>query len=59
MLHYEACYIETVPNWQRACDECGLSELQCLQFNYQFLNVILDELMPWCKELYDFSLKFE
>lgn len=52
---YEAGYIQTVWNWQRACDECGLNELQHSKFNYQFLNMILDELMPWHKELYDFS----
>ena len=50
---YEAGYIQSVWNWRRACDEHGLSELQCTKFNYQFLNMILDELMPWHKELYD------
>ena len=52
---YEAGYIQTVWNWRRACDERGLNELQHSKFNYQFLNMILDELMPWHKELYDFS----
>ena len=52
---YEAGYIQTVWNWRRACDERGLNELQRSKFNYQFLNMILDELMPWHKELYDFS----
>ena len=49
---YEAGYIQTVWNWRQACDEHGLSELQRSKFNYQFLNMILDELMPWHKELY-------
>ncbi len=53
---YEANYIQTIGNWRRACDERGLSELQRSKFNYQFLNMILDELMPWHKEFYDFSL---
>ena len=52
---YEAKYIETVWNWRRACDERGLTELQRCRFNLQFLNLILDELMPWHNTLYDFS----
>ena len=52
---YEAKYIETVWNWRRACDERGLSELQRCKFDYQFLNMILDELMPWHSQTYDFS----
>ena len=51
----EANYIERVWNWRRACDERGLSELQRCRFNYQFLNLILDELMPWHSYMYDFS----
>ena len=53
---YEAKYIETIWNWRRACDERGLPELQRSKFNHQFLNMILEELMPWFKESYDFSL---
>ena len=52
---YEAKYIETVWNWRRACDERGLSELQRCKYNYQFLNLILDKLIPWHSETYDFS----
>ena len=52
---YEAKFLETVWNWRRACDERGLSELQRCRFNYQFLTLILDELMPWHTEKYDFS----
>ena len=37
------------------CDECGLSELQRCHYNYDFLNLVLDELMPWHKDIYDFS----
>jgi len=54
--HFEAKFIRTIWNWRRATDERGLSELQRSKFNYQLLNMILDELMPWYKELYDFSL---
>ena len=53
---YEAEYIQTIWNWRRSCDERGLSEIKRSKFNYQFLNYILDELMPWHKDSYDFSL---
>lgn len=53
---YEANYITTIWNWRRATDERGLSERQRSKFNYQLLNMMLDELMPWYKETYDFSL---
>ena len=52
---FEARYIEVVSNWHHACDHQGLSELQRCKYNYNFLNLILDELMPWHKEKYDFS----
>ena len=45
--NFEADYIETVWNWRCACDHRGLTELQRCHFNYRFLNLILDELMPW------------
>ena len=53
---YEAEYIQTVWDWWQACDCRGLTELQRCRFNYRFLNLILDELMPWHKEDYNFSL---
>lgn len=53
--HYEAMYTETINNWRRACDQRGLSELQRCKFNYQFLNLILDHLMPWHDYCYNFS----
>ena len=52
---YEACYIRAVSGWRRACDQRGLSELERSR-NYGMLNFILDELMPWHKDVYDFSL---
>lgn len=51
---FEARYITVIWNWRRACDERGLSELKRCRFNYEFLNLVLDELMPWHKESYDF-----
>lgn len=53
---YEATYIKTIWNWRRASDERGLSSLQRCKFNYEMLQMILTELMPWHKDTYDFSL---
>ena len=55
---FEEKLIRTVANWRRACDERGLTELQRCKFNYQLLNLLLDDLMPWHSKpgLYDFSL---
>ena len=39
-----------------AFDKRGLTELQLCKFNYELLEMIPDELMPWYKEQYDFSL---
>ena len=52
---FEAEYIETILNWRRSSDERGLTQLQRCRYNYQMLNYLLDELMPWHKEVYDFS----
>ena len=52
---FEANYLETIWNWRRACNERGLSELQRSRYNYKFLNMILDEVMPWHRDDYDFS----
>ena len=56
--HYkpEAEYIRAVQGWRKACDERGLSELQQSRYNYQFLNYILNDWMPWFESNYDFSL---
>ena len=53
---YEAQYIQTIWDWRRACDHRGLTELQRCRYNYRFLNMILDELIPWHKDTYDMSL---
>ena len=53
---FEAKYIRVIMNWRRACDERGLSPLKRSQFNYELLNFILDDLMPWHTKVYDFSL---
>ena len=54
----EAEYLRVVHNWRRACDERGLSDAQRSQFNQEFLDYILDELMPYHRNegLKDFSL---
>ena len=51
---YEAKFVETIGNWQRACDSRCLSELQRCRYNYAFLNLVLDYVMPWHSEMYDF-----
>ena len=51
---FEAKFIRTVLNWRRACDERGLSELQRCRYNYKMLNFLLDDLMPWHREMCDF-----
>ena len=55
---HEATYLRVIHNWRRACDERGLLAVQHSQFNNDFLNYILDDLMPWHKQegLRDFSL---
>ena len=52
---YEAMYIKTIRNWRLSCDERGLTQLRRCKYNYQMLNFILEELMPWYNEKYDFS----
>ena len=51
---FEAKFIRIILNWCRACDK-GLSELQRSRYNYELLNFLLDDLMPWHCEIYDFS----
>ena len=55
---YEASYLRTVHGWRRACDERDLSELERSQLNDDFLDYILDDLMPWHHDegFGDFSL---
>ncbi len=51
----EAKLTKVVLNWHRASDERGLSDLARSRYDYAMLNYILDDLMPWHKENYDFS----
>ena len=52
----KAKYITTIRNWRRVSDERGLSSLQHCKYNYQFLEMILADLMPWYSDTYDFGL---
>ena len=47
---FEVKYLRAVRDWRRACDEQGLSDSQCSQFNKNFLDYILDDLMPWHRD---------
>ena len=55
--HYlaEAEYVETIALWHKASDGHGLSQLQRCRQNYQMLNYILDEWIPWHQDNYDLS----
>ena len=53
---YEAKYVRTIRQWREACDERGLTQIVRCKYNYQFLSLLLDELMPRHNEFYDFSL---
>jgi len=52
---FEAEYIRAIRHWRLACDERGLTEIQRCRYNYELLSLILSELMPWYKDIYDFS----
>ena len=53
--HEEYRYVKAVRGWRRACDERGLNERERSRLNYGLLNYILDDLMPWHSDMYDFS----
>ena len=46
--------LEPVLGWRQACDQRGLSEFDRSQCNFQMLTFLLEELMPWYKDTYDF-----
>jgi hypothetical protein len=52
---FEAEYVRVILNWRKACDERGLTELQRCHYNYETLNYLSDDLMPWHREIYDLS----
>jgi hypothetical protein len=52
----EAIFLRAVAGWHEASDGRGLSQLQRCRANYNMLNYILDEWMPWHQENYNFSL---
>ena len=43
----EAKYLRHVRNWRRAVDERGLSDSICQDLSNEFLNFILEDLIPW------------
>ena len=51
----EATYIRHIARWHEASDGRGLTQLERCKVNYELLNYILDEWMPWHREMYDFS----
>lgn len=53
--HTEADYVRIVAQWHEASDGRGLSQLQRCKYNYEMLNFVLDEWMPWHTDNYDFT----
>ena len=54
---FEAKYLTVVRNWRRACDKRGLASAERSQYNLQFMDYILEELIPWHgKPVKDFLL---
>ena len=51
----EARYVEVIANWHESTDGRGLTQLQRSRYNYNILNYIIDEWMPWHTLNYDFS----
>ena len=52
---FEARYVRAIRHWRLACDQRGLTQLQRCRYNYELLSLILDELIPWHRDSYDFS----
>ena len=53
----EANYLQKVRNWRRSIDERGLSEERRQKYLEEFLNFIVEDLVPWQSvETKDFSL---
>ena len=50
----EGNYVRIVAGWHEAADGRGLSELQSCKKNYDMLNMIVDEWMPWHKSIPNF-----
>ena len=48
-------YIRAIRRWRLACDQRGLTQLQRCHYNYELLCLLLSDLMPWYKDIYDFS----
>lgn len=51
----EAKFVQILADWHAATDGRGLSQLERCRYNYQMLNAILDEWMPWHINNYDLS----
>ena len=45
---YEARYIRVILEWRKACDQCGLSELERCRYNYNlnFISRTANALVP-------------
>ena len=46
----KAVYVQTVCNWHVASDGRGISQLKRCKYNYEMLQYVLDESMPWHRQ---------
>ena len=51
-----AAFVRTVACWHEASDGRGLTQLQRCRYNYHMLQYLLDELMPFHRQQYDFKI---
>ncbi len=51
----EGRYVRIVAGWHEAADGRGLSELARCKKNYDMVNMILDDWMPWYKSTPNFA----
>ena len=47
--------VKVIAQWHESSDGRGISQLKRSQYNYEMLNYLLDEWVPWQKDDYDFS----
>lgn len=53
----EAKYLTVIRNWRRSVDERGMSDVERDKLSMEFLDFIVQDLIPWCKtDEKDYSL---
>lgn len=54
-MTFKANYVTTVAGWHEPSDGSGMFQIERSKANKQMLNYLLDELMSWHAEKYDFT----